>query len=194
MAGVLVVMLGALLFAGLAVAVGTIPAIALTVLAFAAIVWFCVPTEEPQNLHAERLLSDGQDARTCFPPSPQPSPASGEGAGFVIFSRPRREGKSRELRKASPIAGVFLAIVIANFMPGCSTSPVDLAAYESLDTNRDQLDPMTLRGIEDAVSDGDISASLADQYRGLMADDRRLIDALLGRESAAPVVEVQPEE
>ena len=78
-------------------------------------------------------------------------------------------------------------------VPGCAESPAHVAAFEALDTNRQQLDPMTLRGIADAESTGDVSPALGEQYRGLLSDQNALIDALLGREPEA-VVEVDPEE
>ena len=170
----LAVILGALLVAGLTTAIGTWPAVIVSTLAFAGLVWVLIPTSEAPNLHAERLLDDrGLRSAKTTPPG-------------------KHIRRGLTVACLGGVCGIVMSVV-----PGCAESPANVAAFEALDTNRQQLDPMTLRGIADAestpIDEGGISSDLADQYRGLLSDHNALIDALLGRPAEGAGVVVEPE-
>lgn len=79
-------------------------------------------------------------------------------------------------------------------LPGCAESQANVQAHKALQTNNDILAPFTVRGIDDAQSDGELSPALADQYRGLVEDNTLLIETLNGRPAEGAGVVVKPEE
>ena len=154
--GLMAVLLGVFIVAGLSVAIGTWPAVIIAVATFAGLVWKLIPTVESTPTRRARTVR-----RLVH-------------RGIVVAS-------------LGGITGICMSA-----LPGCSKSPVDIAAHNALHTNNEALTPMTLRGIDDAVSDGDISPELAEQYRGLIDDNTALIDSLRGEDTGEDVVELLP--
>lgn len=171
LAALMIVIVGAMMVAGLATAIGKWPAVLIVLVLFSVFVWM-IPSDKA--------------------PSGKPSWRAGRA------SPGRRSPVGRALRRGLTVAcmGVICGIVMSA-LPGCAESQANVAAHQALQTNNDILAPFTLRGIDDAEEaypgeDG-ISPALAAQYRGLVDDNEQLIDTLNGRPADGAGVAVEPE-
>lgn len=166
-AALMIVIVGALMVAGLATAIGKWPAILVVLVLFSGFVWLIPSAKAPSGKPSWR-------------------------AGRVSAGRRSRVGHTVHRGLTLACLGVICGIVMSA-VPGCAESQANVQAHQALQTNNDILAPFTVRGIDDAESDGDVSPSLGAQYRGLVDDNTQLIETLNGRPADGAGVAVEPE-